>query len=131
MTVSRIEHRFVDQVPEQPEPGVLYVSLAFRTAVHLCACGCEGETWLPIRPDRHHLTFDGDSITIQGSIGNWRFPCRSHYWIRQNRIVWADAPAERPPWWRRSARRAMDGALWLRRWFRDQRARATRAAIGR
>lgn len=131
MTVSRIEHRFVDQVPERPEPGILYVALAFRTTVHLCACGCEGETWLPIRPCRHHLTYDGDSITIHGSIGNWRFPCRSHYWIRRNRIVWADAPAERPPWWRRGVRRTMDAGVRARRWFRCLPALATRSATSR
>jgi len=29
------------------------------------------------------LTRDGD-----GSIGNWQFPCRSHYWIHRNKAVW-------------------------------------------
>lgn len=25
------------------------------------------------------------------SVGNWSFPCRSHYWIDQSRIRWAGA----------------------------------------
>ena len=24
------------------------------------------------------------------SIGNWSFPCRSHYWIRNNTVQWAE-----------------------------------------
>ena len=101
MRVSHLEHKFVDQVPEQPEAGILYVSLPFRTTLHLCACGCGNETWVPIRPDRHHLIYNGETISLQGSIGNWRFPCRSHYWIRDSRIVWVHTPPTRVRWWRR------------------------------
>ena len=101
MPINRLEHQFVEQVPTDPAPGVLYVSMIFRTTMHLCACGCANETWVPIRPRRHHLRFDGEAITLDGSIGNWDFPCRSHYWIRCGRIVWADDLPQQPPWWRR------------------------------
>ena len=23
------------------------------------------------------------------SIGNWKFPCEAHYWIRNNRVEWS------------------------------------------
>lgn len=96
----QLEHRFVEQVPDELEPGVLYVSLPFRTTVHLCACGCANATWVKLRPDGHHLIYDGETVTLKGSIGNWRFPCRSHYWVRRGRIVWADDEAK-PSWWQR------------------------------
>lgn len=80
---------FVDQIPAEREAETLYVSLRFRTSLHLCACGCGSEVWLPIRPDRHHLAWDGETITLKPSIGNWNFPCRSHYWIQDGRIQWA------------------------------------------
>ena len=101
MPISQLENCFVEEIPTEPQPGVLYVSMAFRTTLHLCACGCGNETWVPIRPSRHHLRFDGRTITLDGSIGNWSFPCRSHYWIRGGQIVWAHAPAEATAWWRR------------------------------
>lgn len=109
MRVKRLDHVFVDHVPALPEPGTLYVSLTFRTTLHLCACGCGNETWVPIRPDRHHLVFDGESVTLQGSIGNWRFPCQSHYWIRSGNIVWVDQHVVEPRrqrrrWWRKRSR---------------------------
>lgn len=104
MRVTQVEPRFVDQVPDDLEHGVLYVSLPFRTTVHLCACGCGNQTWVRLRPERHHLTYDGETVTLTGSIGNWRFPCRSHYWIESSRIVWdRESTDERIPWWRRLA----------------------------
>lgn len=101
MQVSSLSHVFVEQMPTEFEPGVLYVSLPFRTSVHLCACGCGNETWVPIRPDRHHLTFDGDTITLWPSVGNWRFQCRSHYVVRQGRIEWVvdGKDKSRASWW--------------------------------
>ncbi|HEX4165011.1 MAG TPA: DUF6527 family protein, partial [Bryobacteraceae bacterium] len=43
----------------------------------------------PIRPTDWKLIFDGKTISLDPSIGNWSFACRSHYWIRNNRIRWA------------------------------------------
>jgi hypothetical protein len=40
------------------------------------------------------MTFDGDLVSLSPSIGNWQFPCRSHYWIRENAIVWAGSMTE-------------------------------------
>ena len=34
--------------------------------------------------------YDGRT-TLHPSIGNWNFPCRSHYWIRRDRVEWAPA----------------------------------------
>jgi hypothetical protein len=37
------------------------------------------------------MLYDGQSVTLDPSIGNWSFPCRSHSWLRGDRIVWAAA----------------------------------------
>ena len=80
----RLTHEFVDFIPDRPEPGVLYVSIRYATAVHLCACGCGNKAVTPLTPKDWKLTFDGESISLHPSVGNWGFPCRSHYWIRND-----------------------------------------------
>jgi hypothetical protein len=42
----------------------------------------------PLKPADWQLTFDGKTVSFHPSIGNWNFPCRSHYWIRNNRAGW-------------------------------------------
>lgn len=86
-----LTHEFVEAIPEDPQEGTLYVSMRFRTVVHLCACGCGNKVVTPLRPARWHLTFDGDSVSLSPSVGSWQFPCRSHYWIDRDRVRWAKA----------------------------------------
>lgn len=40
MTIERMRIAAVGFMPAQLEPGILYVSKKYRTAAHLCACGC-------------------------------------------------------------------------------------------
>ncbi len=80
---------FVDHVPEQLADGTLYVSIPFATAIHECCCGCGTEIVTPLSPTDWRLTFDGDSVSLDPSIGNWGLRCRSHYWIEKNRVRWA------------------------------------------
>ena len=87
--VDYLRHEFVEQVPNEPADGVLYVSMEFRTTVHLCCCGCGNVVVLPVRPSAWHLTYDGATISMSPSVGNWSFPCQSHYWICRGRIDWA------------------------------------------
>ncbi len=35
------------------------------------------------------MTFDGETVSVTPSVGNWALPCRSHYIIHQGRIQWA------------------------------------------
>jgi hypothetical protein len=84
-----LSHEFVEEIPSELEEGKVYVSIRFRTAVHLCACGCGNKVVTPIKPAKWRLTFDGDTVSLSPSVGNWQFPCRSHYWIRQNKVEWA------------------------------------------
>src|SRR5690348_6953534 len=81
-----IRHKFVDLIPDVVEEGVLYISIPYATAIHKCACGCGETVVTPIRPTDWTLTWDGDTITVNPSIGNWSFPCQSHYFIVENKI---------------------------------------------
>lgn len=86
---KRLQHRFVEFIPEKPEDGVLYISIEHATAVHLCCCGCGLEVVTPLTPTDWSMTFNGVAVSLSPSIGNWSFPCRSHYWIRFGRVEWA------------------------------------------
>ena len=86
-----ITHQFVHHIPQgnELEDRVVYVSIPFATAVHSCCCGCGNEVVTPLDPNQWRLTFDGKSVSLSPSIGNWRFDCESHYWITRNRVFWA------------------------------------------
>lgn len=88
MRVSTLQPEFVTSAPDQLEDGVLYISIPFKTSMHLCACGCGNKVVMPIRPGAWTMTYDGESISMNPSVGNWTFPCRSHYWIDHNDISW-------------------------------------------
>ena len=85
----RLRNEFVDHIPEQVDDGVLYVSMRFGTVVHQCACGCGEEVVTPLGPVEWRLTYDGRTVSLEPSIGNWSFPCRSHYWIDEGTVRWA------------------------------------------
>lgn len=85
----RLAHRFVTYIPETLELGVVYVSVEFATVVHACCCGCGSEVVTPLSPSDWKLTFDGETVSLIPSIGNWSFPCQSHYWITRNTVRWA------------------------------------------
>lgn len=84
-----LKHKFVNQIPEKLEEGVLYVSIPFETVIHKCCCGCGKEVVTPLSPTDWSLTFDGETITLDPSIGNWNFQCKSHYFVRRNKVIWA------------------------------------------
>lgn len=84
-----VRPEFVEYVPTELEEGVLYISIRYSTTVHKCPCGCGSKITLPINPAQWRLMFDGETVSLWPSVGNWSYPCQSHYWIEQNRIEWA------------------------------------------
>lgn len=86
----QFRHLFVDAIPRDLEEGTLYISIPFATAVHRCACGCGSEVVTPLSPTDWRVTFDGKTVSLSPSIGNWGFACRSHYWIENDRACWAE-----------------------------------------
>lgn len=87
MKVSRIIPRHVDFIPRQLEEGVLYISAQFKTASHLCCCGCGTKIVTPLVPTEFSLMESGDTVSLYPSIGNWNFPCQSHYWIKNGQVI--------------------------------------------
>ena len=90
MRANSFKHKFVTTVPESLEDGVLYVAIDYRTAVHKCFCGCGSEVATTLSPTDWKLIFDGVSVSLHPSIGNWALDCQSHYWIDRNAVQWAD-----------------------------------------
>lgn len=91
----RLTQQYVEYVPERLEPGVLYISKRFRTSSHLCCCGCGLKVVTPLNSAKWSLTDHGTSVSLSPSIGNWNYPCRSHYLIIRNHIHWAGQINER------------------------------------
>jgi hypothetical protein len=81
---------FVETFPTDLREGVLYVSVPYSTAAHLCCCGCGQEVITPLSRAQWVLTFDGQ-VSLRPSIGNWALPCRSHYFISDGKVRWARA----------------------------------------
>jgi len=81
-----LEHRFVSAVPHELEPDVVYVSMEFATALHICpSCGRKVVT--PFAPGSWNFRFDGETISIHPSIRNGAHGCGAHYWIRNDRLL--------------------------------------------
>ncbi len=89
MRIDHLRHEFVEFIPGELEAGVLYVSIPYATAIHLCCSGCGERVVTPLSPIDWQLTFDGESVSLHPSIGNWSLQCQSHYWIVKNQVRWA------------------------------------------
>lgn len=84
-----LRHEFVEYISDELMDGTIYISIAFATAAHKCCCGCGNEVITPLSPKEWQLIFDGESISLYPSIGNWSFDCKSHYWITNSKVEWA------------------------------------------
>lgn len=84
--MKTVQHKFVEFIPNTLEEGVLYISIEYSTAVHKCICGCGNEVVTPLSPTDWELRFDGKTVSLSPSIGNWGFKCKSHYFIIRNKI---------------------------------------------
>ena len=89
MRQARLRHEYVEFIPEKLEPGCLYISRRFRTASHLCCCGCGSRVVTPLNPSKWKLIDHDKSVSLHPSIGNWNFPCKSHYVINHGNVIWA------------------------------------------
>ncbi len=93
-----LRFKFVELMPDHIDENVLYISFDYATAIHKCICGCGRQVVTPFSPTDWKLIFDGESVSLSPSIGNWNFPCRSHYFIRNSRIIhcrkWSDKEVE-------------------------------------
>lgn len=84
-----MKHKFVEHIPQEIEENVLYISLEYNVAKHKCPCGCGSEIVTTLSPARWKLTYDGQTVSLYPSIGNWSHACKSHYFITKDKVVWA------------------------------------------
>ena len=84
--ITKLDHIFIDTVPDELDEGILYISLKYRVIIHSCCCGCKNKVVTPLSPARWKMTFDGKTITLYPSIGNWNSECQSHYWINKSEV---------------------------------------------
>lgn len=89
--MKRLTPRFVERMPTDLEDDILYIGIETGTILHKCACGCGHEVNTPLGRTDWSFTYDGETVSLWPSVGNWSFPCRSHYVVKNNRIEWAGA----------------------------------------
>jgi hypothetical protein len=85
-----LKYKFVVNIPEKLDKETIYISVKYCTAVHKCICGCDNEVVTPLSPTDWELSFNGKSVSLYPSIGNWNFDCKSHYWIVNNMVKLAE-----------------------------------------
>lgn len=83
-----MKHKFVEFIPDEIENDVLYISMEYDVAKHKCPCGCGTDIITTLSPVGWKLIYDGETVSLYPSIGNWKHPCKSHYYIRRNEIKW-------------------------------------------
>lgn len=88
MKVQVIRPQYVRQLPDRLVEGVLYICEEFDLTAHKCCCGCGEDVYNKLGPAKWRLIkmLDG-SVSLDPSVGNWKYACASHYWIKKNRVV--------------------------------------------
>lgn len=89
MKINKYRIEFVDTIPKIINEGILYICVNCNVIVHKCACGCGEKTVTPL--DKNNgwiMKYDGQSVTLRPSIGNFNINCKSHYFITESRVDW-------------------------------------------
>lgn len=94
MKYKKVDHAFVEFIPEKIDEGILYISDEHCIAVHLCCCGCREKVVTPLSPVDWQYKLSLGGISLSPSIGNWDYACRSHYIIRDSCVVWANSMSD-------------------------------------
>lgn len=89
MKQVRFRHEVVESIPEKLQTNTLYVTTDGDVAGHQCACGCGREVITPLSPSDWSVSVNQRGVSLCPSIGNWSFPCRSHYFIWDGAVEWA------------------------------------------
>lgn len=89
MKIQTLTPVMVEEIPsaDDIQSSFLYISHKYGTAVHHCACGCGEEVITPLSPEGWTLHFNG-RFSLTPSIGNFQFPCGSHYFITNEKVCW-------------------------------------------
>lgn len=96
MKIQSLRPQYVEHLPEELEEGVLYVCEEFSLTAHKCCCGCGEDVHNKLGPAKWTLSRLADGrVSLDPSVGNWKYACRSHYWIRKNQVIDAGPMTER------------------------------------
>ena len=78
---------FAEYIPDKEVMvvGEIYISREYKTASHLCLCGCGELVVTPLSKGEWALTEKDGKISLSPSIGNYQFKCQSHYIITNNK----------------------------------------------
>jgi hypothetical protein len=88
MKVQTVRPQYVEQLPDQIQEGVLYICEEFDLTAHKCCCGCGEDVYNKLGPAKWKLNkAPGGCVSLYPSVGNWKYECKSHYWIRENRVI--------------------------------------------
>lgn len=77
----------VDYIPDKKDmiQDEIYISVKYKTAVHLCLCGCGNLSVTPFMDsDDWRVNLNNKGLTIIPSILNLNCPNRYHYIIMDN-----------------------------------------------
>lgn len=90
MKQKGITPEYVDFIPpvSKMKQGVLYISKPYKTTAHLCPCGCGNVVVLPFGTHGWTLEERPSGVTMRPSVGSFNLPCKSHYFITDNKIEW-------------------------------------------
>ena len=127
MKVKSITPVFVESIPDRIDEGFLYISERYKTAIHKCCCGCGQEVVTPLSPAEWSIQRNGSQVSLWPSVGNWSFPCRSHYVIRGNSVLEA-APMNQRQVQRVKAKDRADKTAWVAQTNRDKAVKTDESA---
>jgi hypothetical protein len=89
------KYKYVEDVPDELKPDILYIisndNFYWQVAM-LCPCGCKKNLHLNLIKGNHpKWRFEIDKkkrISLHPSI-NRTVGCKSHFWVRKGKIIWA------------------------------------------
>lgn len=95
--IKRYEVELVDEFPENIKPGIIYYARESHFIKFKCPCGCGYENTIMLtmgdKFSRANLewgsTFQDNKISLYPSIAQ-ASKCRSHYFIKGNKVRWAE-----------------------------------------
>lgn len=77
------------------ENGVLYIDDSSPYVEFLCPCGCGRVTMIPtnrnyecIQHPYWDISESNGTVSLSPSIYSTGFDCKSHYFIKENKIIW-------------------------------------------
>jgi len=77
----------VKYIPNELEKDIIYLSLEYETAIHLCPCGCGEKVVTPLDVNygwKYEYDEDSNLLTLSPSLLNkW---CNTHYYIVNSEV---------------------------------------------